>query len=77
MADFFDMMEKHWRNRGDEFTPDKFLDNYSLYGPRQRSEAKDQMDAFLRDAEPTVANMRDISAMVELTAQWTSDTTRC
>lgn len=60
-------MEDAWRNwRGDEWTPEKCVQNFQLYGPRKRAEALDGFDSELQNVEPTMENMRRYAELAEL-----------
>jgi len=49
---FEERMQSSFRNRyGEEWNPQKTIDSFLLYGPQQRAEALDQLDAEISSTE--------------------------
>jgi hypothetical protein len=63
---FIAKTENFWRNRGLEWSPEKALDHFMLYGPKKRAEAMDQIDEELRNFEPTTENLRQMMELREI-----------
>ena len=55
--DFSEKVESFWSNRGLEWSPDKALEHFTLYGPRKRSEALDLLDQEYRAFEPNTVSI--------------------
>jgi hypothetical protein len=64
--DFTEKVEGFWRNRGHEWSAEKAQNHFALHGAAQRSAALDQLDAELRNVEPSMGNMRKYSELHEL-----------
>lgn len=67
-SDFIGRMENTWRNwRGEDWTPEKAVENFTLYGPARRAQALDEFDAELRDdGGPISSNPNDLRRAAEL-----------
>ncbi|XSC46797.1 hypothetical protein ACF1BQ_014595 [Bradyrhizobium sp. RDT10] len=49
---FEERMQSGYRNRsGEDWTPQKTVDSFALYGPQQRAEALDQLDLEISRTE--------------------------
>lgn len=49
---FEERMQSAYRNRtGEDWTPQKTVDSFALYGPQHRAEALDQLDAEISRTE--------------------------
>lgn len=49
---FEERMQSNFRNRtGEDWTPQKTVDSFTLYGPEQRAQALDQLDVEISRTE--------------------------
>lgn len=66
-SDFTSRMESTWRNwRGEDWTPEKAVQNFQLYGPAKRAAALDQFDEELRNVTEIPNNPTELRKHVEL-----------
>ncbi len=63
---FIEQTANYWRNRGLEWSPENTVENFTLYGPRKRADALDQLDSELAKVEPTAGDLREYTEMVGL-----------
>ncbi len=66
--DFMGKVERHWKNRGLDYSPDKLRENFRLYGPQKRAASLDTLDEALANFTPETSEgaLREALEMTEL-----------